>query len=226
MNTPHSTSAYIASLALAYHIHTVKSVDSVVSEYLSDLTRLFRRVWSDDLLPSGAKSSHRALIKSDAEPAFIEGLREGGVDEPELSDEDDEAIGEWISVQQGAVSRLWDDVAGAIKAYGDGMITHAQLTERRDGFLSRLDVWAKALRDLAGRGKVSAMKDVMVTWRLGATEEHCRVCNRLNGTKRRLSWFESKGYVPQEVMSETLDCRGVHCLCTLRDSRGRVILPA
>lgn len=226
MITPHSHSAALASIALAYHAHSIKSVDSVVDEYLSDLIRLFNRVWRDDLLPSGAVSAHKALIRADAEPAFIEGLADGGVDEPDLDEGDTATIKEWIALQVGSVSGLWDDVERVIKSYSDGMITHVQLTERKDGFLSRLDVWARALRDLAGKGKASALANMMVTWRLGGTEKHCRVCNRLNGKKQRLSWFESRGYIPQEVMSETLDCRGVHCLCELRDNRGRVVLPA
>lgn len=218
--------AWIASLALAYEEHAEKSVEGVVDEYLSDLTRLFKRVWDDDLLPSGAASSHRALIKADAEPAFTEGLIEGGVDEPELSDEDNETIGEWKSVQLESVKGLWDDVEYTLRKFTNGVITSAELKLRRDGYLSRLDVWARALRDLAGKGKASALKDAMVTWRLGDTELHCRVCNRLDGTKKRLSWFMDKGYIPQEIGSETLTCGGYHCLCELRDSRGRVVLPA
>lgn len=222
----HHQAIALASVALAYQAHAFKSVDSVVSEYLSDLTRLFKRVWDDELLPSSASRSHKALLNEHAEPAFIEGLIEGGVDEPELSDEDDETIGEWIATQAKAVPGLWDDIERTLREFTNGVINSAQLATRKDGYLGRLDVWARALRDLAGRGKTSALKDVMVTWRLGRTEEHCRVCNRLNGTKRRLSWFIDKGYVPQEVASETLDCGGYHCLCTLRDSRGRVVLPA
>lgn len=225
MKTPHTDSAILASLAIAYHMHAHKSVDSIVDEYLSDLTRLFKRVWDDDLLPSGAARSHKALIKADAELAFIEGLKDGGVDEPELSSEDNESIGEWIAVQNESVKGLWDDIEYTLRQFSGGVINHAQLTERRDGYLLRLEVWTRALRDLAGRGKASAMKDMMVTWRYGDTE-HCRVCQRLNGTKRRLSWFVDKGYIPQEVGSETLTCGGYHCQCELRDSRGRVVLPA
>lgn len=226
MTTPHTASAALASIAIAYHAHAVKSVDEVVDEYLSDLTRLFNRVWRDDLLPSGAASSHKALIRADAEPAFIEGLAEGGVDEPDLDEGDIATIKEWIALQVGSVTGLWDDVERVIKLYSDGMITHEQLTERKQGFISRLDVWARALRDLASKGKASAMSNMMVTWRYGDTE-HCRVCSRLNGTKKRLSWFiDVKGYIPQEIGSETLTCGGWNCLCTLVDSRGRVVLPA
>lgn len=218
--------AFLASVALAYDAVVVKSVDSVVDEYLSDLTRLLNRVWNDDLLPSGAASSHKALIRANAEPAFIEGLAEGGVDEPDLDEGDTATIKEWIALQLGSVAGLWDDVERTLREFTGGVINSATLKARKEGYLSRLEVWARALRDLAGLGKASALENMMVTWRLGETELHCRVCNRLNGTKKRLKWFVDKGYIPQEVGSETLDCGGYHCLCELKDSRGRTVLPA
>lgn len=217
-------SALLASVALAYD--AFKSVDSVVEEYHDDLVSLFNKVWGDDLLPSEAERRHKALVRADAEPAFIEGLAEGGVDEPELDEGDEATIKEWIALQLGSVPGLWDDIERTLREFTGGVINSATLKQRKEGYLSRLETWARALRDLAGLGKASALANTMVTWRLGETELHCRVCNRLDGTKKRLSWFVDKGYIPQEVGSETLDCGGYHCLCTLKDSRGRTVLPA
>lgn len=215
--------ALLASVALAYD--AFKSVDSVVEEYHDDLVSLFNKVWADDLLPSEAERRHKALVRADAEPAFIEGLAEGGVDEPELDEGDTATIREWIAIQIGSVPGLWDDIERTLREFSGGVINSATLRQRKDGYLSRLETWARALRDLAGLGKASALKNMMVTWRYGDAE-HCRVCERLNGTKKRLSWFIDKGYIPQEVGSETLDCGGYHCRCELVDSRGRTVLPA
>lgn len=217
--------AMLASVALAYSAVVAKSVDSVVDEYHADLVSLLNRVW-DDLLPSEAERRHKALVRANAEPAFIEGLTEGGVDEPDLDEGDTATIKEWIALQLGSVPGLWDDVERTLREFTGGVINSATLKQRKEGYLTRIETWARALRDLAGKGKASALANMMVTWRLGGTEKHCRVCNRLNGKKQRLAWFESRGYIPQEVMSETLDCHGIHCLCTLVDSRGRTVLPA
>lgn len=218
--------AGIVAGQVAQVVAEIKSVDSLVTGYVDDLTRDFQDVLSGDLLIGEARRRHRAYIKRDAEPAFIEGLAEGGVDEPDLTDEDKAVITDWITEQRGFVDGLWDAVEKLADDYERALIDKETYNTRRRGLYERIGLWGGTLRELAGQGKASALANMMVTWRMGETEKHCKVCNRLDGKRARLKWFTSRGYIPQENNSTTLECGGWRCQCTLQDSKGGIILPA
>lgn len=202
----------------------LKSVDGLVTGYVDDITRNFQDVLDGDLLSSEARRRHKAYIKENAEAAYREGLAEGGAN-IELTEDDEKAIGTWVQTQLGYVAGLWDEIDRLTKGYSDAMLTREQYESGRRALYERIGLWGNALRDLANQGKASAMRNKMVTWRLGATEEHCRTCAKLDGKRHRLSWFTSRDYIPQAVGSDTLECGGWRCQCTLKDDKGAQVLP-
>jgi hypothetical protein len=203
---------------------TVKSVNDVVTGYRDDLTRDFLDVLDGRISLPEAERRHYRYIARDAEAAYIEGLAAGGVGADDLDDDDRAAIDAWEAGQRAYVGGLWEAVGDYRKARR-GM-ERAERDAGQRAIQERIGLWAGALRDLSGLGKASALANMLVTWQLGATELHCRVCNRLDGQRHRLKWFTGRGYIPQENGSEKLDCGGWRCLCTLRDTKGKVILPA
>lgn len=214
--------------AILHRRHTVvtsvKSVDSVITGYRDDLTRDFLDVLDAKISLPEAERRHMRYLRRDAEPAYVEGLAAGDVEAGEMDADDRKAINDWLGEQAGYVPGLWQAV-GDLRKRLRGMDPRWYEEGQRD-IADRIGLWAGALRDLASQGKASALANMSVTWHLGATEKHCRVCNRLNGSKHRLKWFTGRGYLPQENGSEVLDCGGWQCLCTLRDGKGKVILPA
>lgn len=217
----HIAAARAVARALA---GAVKSVDAVIRGYTDDITRNMLDLLDGDTTRGDAARAHRSYIARDAEAAFSEGLIEGGVTEPELSDEDRAEIKAWIADQRAYVSGFWDDVAGLAKDRAG--LEKTAYNARLRALYDRITLWESAIRELAGKGKASALKDMMCTWKLGATEEHCSTCKRLNGQRHRLRWFTDKGYVPQQNGSDTLDCGGWRCLCILADDKGKQVLPA
>ncbi len=203
----------------------LKSIATLVQGYVDDLTRDVQDVLDGSLAWSEAKRRHRTYIRDNAEPAYLEGLAEGGAEDAELTDTDRATIKVWIDTQLGYVAGLWADVSALFTDYYGGKISRTEYVDRRRALYERIGVWGDALRDLANQGKAAALADVMCTWEYGDTVEHCRTCEKLSGKRHRLSWFTSRGYIPREVGSETLECGGWRCQCRLVADDGKQVLP-
>lgn len=227
-----ATVAKIEAAVITLYPAAVKSVDSIVRGYVDDINSAILDVLDGGMTSAEAARAHKAYIKRDAQPVYLDGLREGGIEEADLSADDKATIAAWVSEQRGYVSDFWKSVADAAKlrpAFGPANARQDLLdayNAARRGLFARLTLWESALRELAGMGKASAAADMMVTWKLGATEKHCSTCNKLNKQRHRLKWFTEAGYIPQQNDSDTLDCGGWRCLCELRDDKGKVVLPA
>lgn len=202
----------------------VKAVADLVRGYADDISSAMLDVLDGVLTGSVAAREHRAALEREAEPVFVEGLREGGVDEPELSDEDHAVIAAWIVGQREHVAGFWHSVAALARQRKD--MDKEEYNAARRGLYNRVTLWESALRELAGMGKASALANMMCTWRLGKTEKHCQTCSHLNGKRHRLKWFTGQGYIPQQNASETLSCGGWKCDCELLNDKGKRVLPA
>lgn len=230
----HHAAARAVVTILAATLPALKSVDDVVRGYVDDITRNMLDVLDGNMTRGDAARAHKSYLRRDAEPAYLEGMRAGGIENPgaEITPEEQAEIKAWVADQAGYVSDFWAAVAEAAKlkpAFGTGTAREdllAQYNAARRALSDRITLWESALRELAGRGKAAAMTNTMCRWKLGATEEHCSTCARLNGQRHRLSWFTDRGYIPQQNDSETLDCGGWRCLCSIVDDKGRQILPA
>ena len=201
----------------------VKDIPDVQAEYEIRLSRAVVDVMNGDETMQALERTHWALIRAYAMQMFIEGLRDGGIEGagPDDLDADDEAaIKTWEDGQREYISGL-AAAAAAAAALPEG--SKEQIAAQR-AVNERVKLWGQSLRDLGNMGKASAMKNKMVTWRLGATEEHCTTCATLNGKRRRLKWFTERDYYPQKN-GAAMECGGWRCECTLRDDKGRQVLP-
>lgn len=197
-----------------------KTVGDVCDEFTVALSEAVVAVFNGEASAGELSRQMRRDLKAYARDAYYEGMREGGVDNPEdeLTDADDDAIAAWIAGQLEHVSGFAADCAATRKAE-DRRAAQADM-------LARFDKWVESLRDIGSQGKASAMRDQMGTWQLGATEAHCPTCSRLHGKRHRLSWFLDRGYLPQQNGSDTLACGGWNCDCTIVNDKGKVIYPA
>lgn len=204
--------------SLGYEVPFVlRTVKEVTSEYDAQLTKFVNQAFDGDMNALDLARAHRALIRTLGPRAFEEGLREGGVDpdnsQEGLDAEDQAAIDEWIAEQVGYVR---DFCKAAVEADGD--------TTKRIDVLTRVLTWIDAMRSLGTQGKMSAQKNAMGTWQFGDTEDHCDSCARLSGQRHRLKWFRSKGFIPREPGSETLECGGWNCDCRIVGDDGRKLI--
>jgi hypothetical protein len=209
--TPEHRAAGFDVAALVAQSLAVKSVNEVLREYEDTLTR-----FAFDVLRGGDavdfRRSHKALLRALAPEAYSEGLREGGVDE--LDDDDQAVVKDWLDGQLAHVNDFAAWLAGGEPRNSE---------DKRRQMADRVAMWVQALDNLGGLGRASALKNQMVTWKVGDTE-HCETCRELNGTRRRLKWFTSRGYIPREVGSDTLECGGYNCQCQLVNASGERVL--
>lgn len=221
MTPEHWHAAQVVQHILSSRVGIAKSA---TGDYRSELGDDLQNALDGDLLVGECRKRHKRYLSTYGEQAYIEGLRAGGVDD-ELSEEDQAAIDTWVSEQSEFIGAYWDDVQKAINEFDNGIITQDEYKARRLNFEARLDTWTQALAVLEAQGRASAQGNMMVTWHLGKTEKHCKTCARLDGKRRRLKWFMDNGYIPQEPGSDTLQCGGYNCDCTLKSDKGRVIVP-
>lgn len=147
----------------------------------------------------------RALVKQAVEDAYFSGLQEGGVAPDEMDETDAQNIVQLNLTQQDYVKAFSDDVRTAAKV---------GTAEAKNAILRRIELWTASIAAAGQAGLNSAKANEVVTWHLGATEEHCTTCNKLDGQKHRRKWFVDKNYLPR-TPGAAMDCGGWRCLCTL-----------
>lgn len=93
----------------------------------------------------------------------------------------------------------------------------AQIKARAAALTARIALWVKTGLSAVTQGRIYQRSRVGVdepryTWRLGATEQHCKDCLRLNGVTLTASEWARIGIQPQ---SPQLECGGWNCDCRL-----------
>jgi hypothetical protein len=147
----------------------------------------------------------RSVLTRSGRKATIDGLKVGGVETDVLEDSDLDTFLKWNAEQSGYVSgltaRIWDKGLSEKEIY------------------SSVESWAsKSLASAYQNGLISADVNGMYEWKLGATEEHCDTCARLNKQVHRLKDWIARDLKPG---SSALDCGGWQCACSLNKVKGR-----
>lgn len=149
----------------------------------------------------------RGLIASYGRKAYRDGLEAGGADAAEISDEELAEISR-IAVEQ---SQYVTAVGEAI--FKDDAVSPAEAEGKPQLW------WNKSIMPFYQAGLVSADKNGNYEWMLGATEEHCTHCLRLNKQVHRLRNWVERGWLPQ---SSKLECGGWRCDCRLEKTKRQV----
>lgn len=197
---------------------TLKTIGQVVAQYDDQLTNAVYDVWNGHSSAVDLRRAHKAMLKQFAPLIYFEGMREGGIKEDEIDEEDqaaaDEAVSDWLSKQVEFVNAFAKDVE-AVRGNKD----------ERPKILDRVGMWVDSLRSLGDLGKAYALKNERGQWTLGETEQHCDTCLKLSKMKpHRVSWFVERGYIPRQNGSDTLDCGGWKCDCSVVGKNGNQLL--
>jgi len=167
---------------------TTKTIGQIINSYRDQLTNLVYDVFNGNSDPIDFRRAHKALLREDAPQAYIEGLREGGIDE--LDDDDkaamDEKVNDWLSEQVTFVN----DFA---KAIGEARKDKTQ----RQAILDRVVLWVDSLRSLGELGRAYALGNVKADWQLGDRNTHTEDCIALSKRPaHRVSWWIERGHTP------------------------------
>ncbi len=167
---------------------TLKTISQVVTSYRDQLTNAVYDVWNGNSDPIDFRRAMKALLREDAPQAFEEGMREGGIDEP---DEDDQAaltekVNDWLGEQ---VPYVNDFAKAVAEARGD--------KDKRAAIQERVGLWVDAMRSIGELGRAYAMGNVKAEWRLGDRATHTPDCIALSKkAAHRVSWWIERGHTP------------------------------
>lgn len=190
-----------------------RTIGQVTGEYDDQLTNFVYETLNGSMDATDLTRAHRTMLQQLGPQSYLEGMREGGVPPEEADAEDKKTIAAWVKEQTSYVNKFAGDV---VSARGDD--------GKRDAILARVALWVAAMSSLGAQGLMSARSNAMGTWKLGATEKHCRTCNGLHGKRHRLSWYKARGLIPREPGSATLECHGYRCLCGIYDEQGNQLV--
>jgi len=194
-----------------------KTIAQVARDYEDALDRFVRDVLQHGGGEVDFRRSHKALIRSIAESAYIEGMREAGGSKDDLDGEDILAIETWKDNQVGYV----DAFAADIRA--------ASLSDAPEGaaaaILARVPVWVASLRNLGDMGRLSALGNVNLTMDGPDGKESCVECQTYKGQRHTKKWWERRGLLSRNG-NENFSCgrwEG-YCQHSFRNDDGEVIV--
>ena len=170
-------------------IITLKSVNEVLREYQDTLERYVVNVVNGNMTKGEMSRAMRALIKRLAPNAYTEGMREGGIRDPEaeMEDEDDEAIATWAADQLLYVDGFTESCQEASTLKGDDRTT------QRDILLNRVDDWVSSMRFIGQKGYLSAKGNLPLTMKGTDGKVSCNECQKYKNQRHRMSWWDKRG---------------------------------
>lgn len=168
--------------------------DLLTAALAGDITR---RQWSGRL---------RSLLELNIYRAFLDGLRDGGVDDPPEAEEQ-EQINALIAEQGQYIKGLAD----TIFKDEDTVLSEAVASQKPAMWFN------KSVNPAYQAGIAAADGNGLYEWVYGDTE-HCSDCRKLNGQRHRMKDYTRKGLLPK---SSDLECKGFYCECNLVKSAGK-----
>ncbi len=169
-----------------------------------------------DYFEGGSVTSPRSKFKQGATQAFGDafdlGTKDGGGSLPFTGDALD-----WFN------TRLQEEFG-----HIDGLFEQAKLLRKDSSFdwfswvTDRADNYTRTISSIYNAAVMWAKGNQMLTWQLGATEQHCRTCSKLDGSSHRASWYIGHDYIPRKP-GAAMDCGGYNCDCSLMDKNKKVV---
>ena len=215
-------------ILLSVAMQAVKAVPEV-AQYLSDATKaellgyppIRANYWAEiydsvEQYLTGNKpvTSFRNKASIAVSEAFTDAVYEGyaqaGAELPLPAD-----IQAWLSPriaeERGHIESMFD----RLKQEWEGLDWIKEAYARADGYARTLDA-------MYSEAQLRGMKNQMVTWVLGQTEEHCETCATLAGKKHRISYLIANNYIPRKP-DAGMDCNGYRCDCKIVDKNGKEV---
>lgn len=141
----------------------------------------------------------RDLVRKYGKSAYEDGLKDGGISDGVMDEEDNTAYAVELAKQSAFVTSLGDAV------YQQG-ISDAQAA-------MKASMWFNgSIAPFYDDGRGSADRNGYYTFHIGSAEKHCKDCPRLDGQTHRFKDWQRKNLLPGHVGQST-ECGGYQCLC-------------
>ena len=195
-------------------VQSTKTYDDTESLYRTALYNLMTDAFNGSLDRMQFGLAGRSEISTAFLNAFANGLRDGGVDPSEMSDEEKTALADEAKQERTYWTGLSNDMYGKVLPL-KGSPEFADATQQ---MLNRIELWVNAgLRHVYDMGKLYSSLNGMKKWVYGGTVKHCASCDAAQGQVHRArTWMN---YLTPR--SELCLCTGINCDCALVDTTDR-----
>lgn len=149
-----------------------------------------------------------SAIQEQYTKAWNEGADEVGVLPDDMTSGDMAEIERIIQDEYNHILPLAEDIEEAINS-------QVTLNDFRSQFRPRIDLWVNRYNEIVNQSKIWFGGKLKMEWRLGATEEHCETCSRLDGIVAFGYEWDQSGIKPQSAPNPILECGGWRCDCSL-----------
>jgi len=146
--------------------------------------------------------------------AFHEGLAKFGIKPEDMTATEQAALDAQVNVQLEHMLGFADFIQGKRELYNSG-----EKQKALNQVFSRATLWSNQYDKTRVLAESFAGANRPMTWRLGATEEHCKSCQGFDGRTYRFETWRANGALPKV---QALCCHGYRCDCRLEPSEGRI----
>jgi hypothetical protein len=189
--------------AVALGVLGMKAIQTTGADFEANVETLLFEAVEGAISNAQFQARMRSLLQTTIYRAYVDGMRDGGVDD--LPTEEDDA---WVNAH---IAEQYQYVRGIAEAiFKDGRVTEEEAAGRPELWLN------KSVMPAYYAGMESAAKDALLEWVIDEAKENCDSCWALNGQKRRASFWR-RNVLPQ---SDRLACKGFLCGCSLRNVTG------
>jgi len=140
--------------------------------------------------------------------AWNKGADDVGVAPDEMTRTDTDILRAIIDNETQFIERIMGEIADDRDA---GMVRED--FDKKYG--ARVDLWANRYNETTNRARMQMGTKVRLEWVLGATEEHCETCAKLNGIVAFGIEWEQARFHPQMPPNDMIECGGWRCDCSL-----------
>lgn len=199
-------SAIKAAFETARETLAVKAIQATRLEFEASFGDVLSEALAGNLTRTRFGTITRAMLRSYARKAYSDGLKDGGIDEPVLTSDDEQALSDYLATQSVYVT----DLGKAL--FKDETVTNEQADAKPVMW------WNKSVYPAYSLGLLQADENGLYVWNTGRTEKHCNSCLAMNGQKHRLKDYHKRKILPK---SDVLDCTGMFCDCGITRTTGR-----
>jgi len=170
-----------------------------------------RGLWTEAISSAEFVVWMRTAIEREFWFAVEEGIKGCDIKLSDLEPEETEFVTEAIQSEEEYIANFAIDIT-VTRDQGGNL----------QSMLDRAELWINRYNEMVSKARVMICQNQKLEWVLGATEEHCTSCERLNGIVKRASFWEKAGVFPQGAPNPKIECGGWQCDCRLRPTNKRV----
>lgn len=211
MNLTPQLTEDITEVVKAYmaQLETRKSYEKYRSRLWGAMTRLYNGGRDANFVSTFVRSIDVQLTE-----AWDKGAEDVGVQRDEQTEADRIVLTAIIDNETQFIERIMGEIADD----RDAGMTREDFDKK---YGARVDLWANRYTETVNRARMQLGTKARLEWVLGATEEHCETCAKLNGIIAfGIEWDQARLH-PQMPPNEMLECSGWRCDCSLVPTQKR-----